>query len=386
MSQLLKITCCWKYLLLLLLTAGCSIGVQPESGNPYTLDEALRLGTVDFSPHPWLSRPYQPLIEQIDTLNPGALIELGFLYGGVSQQFLDMTANIARHIRAKLPRTLLGTRFPEHLDISKYPLRTLTCGGGLGNVTFDHRRMAGSKYAQSHLFAWMDPAKPEAQLYFLCLGKFYIDNGFTMIGFTNPSGMLETHPDPDAVIASFKIIQAELNRYATSKSSNAKIYWGGDAATSRRIHTDYAFEPMRVFDTNAWAKTWNNRVARPGIGSKEYSFTLSPKIIGDMKRLANPQTKILFYVDNYDGQDDDLRRFMELDAINRRFLMLESVRLAKSSGVFVSLPLNHCEGCIQADRTGDACHIIPSTKSTSYDALACGDIPTIRDALRLKPR
>jgi hypothetical protein len=352
--------------------------------NLYSLDEALRLGTVDFSPNPYITRPYQPTINEIGTLGPGALVELGFLYGGVSQDSLNTTSTVANDLRLKLPQTLLGTRFPEHFDTVQYPVReNLTCGGSMGTRSFNHRDMVRQNSVS--LPAWVDLTIEKTREYFLCIGKFYIDNGFTMLGFTNPSGMLENYPNPSAMIAAFIEIQSQLNQYAASKG--AKIYWGGDVHTSYQIPTDYAFQPMRVNTDSAWAAQWKNRIERLGVGNG-YSYTLSRTMINDMKALAKAGTKILFFVDNFDGMQDDLRRFMELDAINRRYFILESVRLAKANGVFVTLPLTHCEGCVDKSLTGDACHTVPTPNpntlpKTAYNALACGDFPAIQDALRM---
>jgi hypothetical protein len=64
---------------------------------------------------------------------------------------------------------------------------------------------------------------------------------------------------------------------------------------------------------------------------------------------------------------DDPQRFMELNADMRRMSI-------------VRLPLNHCEGCIPAAAVGDSCEIVRNM-TTEYDALSCGDFPTISAAL-----
>jgi hypothetical protein len=64
---------------------------------------------------------------------------------------------------------------------------------------------------------------------------------------------------------------------------------------------------------------------------------------------------------------DDPQRFMELNADMRRMSI-------------VRLPLNHGEGCIPTAAVGDSREIVRNL-TTEYDALSCGDFPTISAAL-----
>jgi hypothetical protein len=89
----------------------------------------------------------------------------------------------------------------------------------------------------------------------------------------------------------------------------------------------------------------------------------------------------MFYVDNWDPEQDDLRRLMELGSANRRTLIVRSAENAAAGGAYFIPALYHCEGCgPKAEVIGDPCEILPNGK-TQYDAYVCGDWPTIRQAL-----
>jgi hypothetical protein len=88
---------------------------------------------------------------------------------------------------------------------------------------------------------------------------------------------------------------------------------------------------------------------------------------------------VFFYVDNWDPRQDDLRRFMELDGDNRRYLLLTSAKTARRGGAYFILNMLHCVECIPASVVGDKCEIRPDGK-TEYDAIVCGDLPAIKEA------
>jgi hypothetical protein len=352
----------------------------------YTLDKALRLGAVDFVQDPWRHRTYAQTVNQIAALGPGAIFEIGFLYGGVNQQFLTQTAEVAGLLRAKLPQTLLGARFPEALRLlnSGENTRVISCGPSNGTFSYDNQSIMESMIGPSYFAGayWIDPRKQKTKEYLVCLGKAYIDSGFTMIGFTYPFGNANALGDPGGTYDAMRDVQAQLNRYADAKG--ATLIWGGDAESSMSIATDYAYEPMRVYDAHSYGAPYRNQISRPDVGVG-YSYALSQAIITARKAATpNPATKLIFYVDNYDPNTDDLRRFTELDSRNRRFMMLESMRQARANGVSLSLPLTHCEGCIPAVAVVDQCHLVPGVVPSiaSYEAFACGDFPVISAAFR----
>jgi hypothetical protein len=67
---------------------------------------------------------------------------------------------------------------------------------------------------------------------------------------------------------------------------------------------------------------------------------------------------------------------MELDAVNRRFMLTSSIKAARKNGCYFAPDLYcHC-GCTPIDAIGDQNEIIVSKKgdrTTQYDALRCGD-------------
>lgn len=344
----------------------------------YSLKYALQKGLVDIYHNPWVVRPIDDTIQNLELIAPGAVLELGFLYGGVSQEFLNRIAGIADQIHLKQPHTLLGARFQEHLDIVNYPLRTIACGKSANTLTYDHRLMVSDQY--SGVYYWLDPTKNETQKYLICLGKSFIDAGFTMIGITNAYGIASRRGNIAETMAAFRAVQLELDNYA--KEIGSVIYWGGEVVTTEDFKTDYAFEPMRVFDLNSWGEGFRNKIYRPGVGVG-YSFVLSEAIVVERKSHLKKSAQIIFYVDNYDGENDDLARFMELDAINRRYMISMSKFIAKKEGAFVSWPLSHCEGCIQPSRIVDSCNLIPNSNLSGYNAFACGDFPAIIESHKI---
>jgi hypothetical protein len=74
---------------------------------------------------------------------------------------------------------------------------------------------------------------------------------------------------------------------------------------------------------------------------------------------------------------------MELDADNRRYLIAASSQTAHKYGAYFIPNLLHCVDCIPAAVVGDRCEIRVDGKA-EYDAVACGDLPTVRRALELQ--
>jgi hypothetical protein len=92
----------------------------------------------------------------------------------------------------------------------------------------------------------------------------------------------------------------------------------------------------------------------------------------------------MFYIDNWDPEQDDLRRLMELRSANRRTLIVKSAENAVAGGAYFIPTVYHCEGCgPRADVVGDPCEVLPNGK-TQYDAFVCGDWSTIRKALAIE--
>ena len=100
--------------------------------------------------------------------------------------------------------------------------------------------------------------------------------------------------------------------------------------------------------------------------------------VGTKSGLYPLDTAISKGVDNWDANQDDLRRFMELDPSNRRYLLTTSAQTAHKYGAYFIPPMLHCVDCIPAKVVGDKCEIRPDGK-TEYDAVTCGDIPAIKE-------
>jgi len=144
---------------------------------------------------------------------------------------------------------------------------------------------------------------------------------------------------------------------------------------------DFYYVPSRFYHLT-FAQKYQNRIARPGIGVG-YSYSLSAERVRDVLATAPKNAHIFFYVDNWDAKQDDLRRFMELDGNNRRYLLTTSAQVAHKYGAYFILPMLHCVGCIPAQVVGDKCEIRADGK-TEYDSVTCGDIATIKQALEMQ--
>lgn len=351
----------------------------------FTFDEAVARGVVDFMPNPWSKRGYAHLVASVHELNPGFVNRFGFIYGGPSQWYLDRMGEVIVQLKAKLPRAIMGAGFPEHIGkvVDNTYSRTFTCEPGSTPRTFTWEGITSQRlYSPGHY--WLDPAQAEARDYLICLGKIFVDKGFRFINFENPEQVLAHSSNRDLALSNLRGVQGEINRYATTKGLGL-IYWGGDPYLSHRIPLEAIYVPARFFHTT-FAQQYQNKVNRPAVGRSEYAYVLSKRHIDDVKAATKPGTKVFFYIDNFDANQDDLRRLMELDRINRHFMLRESGRVARLSGVYFLPSLNHCAGCVPNDPAiiKDPCHIVTSASPayTQYDAYECGDYEAIRNALR----
>jgi hypothetical protein len=349
---------------------------QRSSDELFSFDEALHRGVVDFSPNPWTSRHYQHLIDNIRTINPGIVNRFGFFYGGGFQGWYDRVGDIAKKLRAQLPKALLGGALPEHIK-QGYD-ETLACGGQLGSQRFTFDQIALPSNGQT--YAWLNILSPRAQTYYRCIGQIQIDRGLTYLHFENPGGVISQAADSTRAVSAYRAVRDQLTRYGQNRGKT--IYWSGDSHLSHHVALDGVYIPARFYH-NTTATQYRNRIARPGVGSRGYSYALSQAIIDDVKRATAPSTRVMFYVDNWDNSQDDLRRLMELDRINRRYLIRESGRIAHANGVVFIPSLNHCVNCVPNSLgvIGDSCNVIDS-QQTQYDAHHCGDYDAIRDAMR----
>lgn len=143
--------------------------------------------------------------------------------------------------------------------------------------------------------------------------------------------------------------------------------------------------PSRFFHTSAFSSKYQNKIARSGIGVG-YSYALSPFIVKETVAAVPAGTRVFFDVDHWDSSQDDLRRFMELDAENRRFMILESMSNARKGSASFEPPLDTCGGCTPRSVVVDVCEKPPnaSPNYSEYNAIRCGDITTIKQALQMR--
>jgi hypothetical protein len=170
---------------------------------------------------------------------------------------------------------------------------------------------------------------------------------------------------------------------AYGRSIGRAVYISGDVDMLQgRVDIDAAYLPSRFYHTTIQQyKKYQNKISRPGIGVG-YSYALSPQIVRDFHAKSPPGTRLFFYVDNWDPTQDELRRLMELDVANRRFLIVESAKTAHANGAYFIPSRNHRDGCIAPSVVGDRRELMPGRSDrTEYDAVRCEDEAAIDEAL-----
>jgi hypothetical protein len=233
-------------------------------------------------------------------------------------------------------------------------------------------------------FVMLDMSKVAAQDYEICLGQIYVRQGFTFLQFEGMAGIVAHSGSHAAAVAGYRRIRDAVQAYADAIGT--QVYFSGDWQFARELRLDATYDPARFYHTTVpqWVR-YQNRISQPGFGNG-YTYVLSPKIIADRVASVPPYTRVMFYIDNWDPQQDDLRRLMELGSANRRTLILKSAQNAAAGGAYFIPTVYHCEGCgPKAQVVGDPCEVLTNGK-TQYDAYLCGDWPTIRQALAIESR
>jgi hypothetical protein len=262
----------------------------------------------------------------------------------------------------------------KHLILASLALALTSCTqAAQASLTFEQAADRG--------MVDMAARKPAAAVFYDCFAQSYIDSGIAILRFEAPALMLKYASNPKAAERAFGEIAAHARAYAAAKG--AHVYFIGDPAL-KGIHLDGVYVPSRFYHTSAFAVKYQNKISRPDIGVG-YSYALSPRIVRETVASVPAGTRVFFDVDHWDSTQDDLRRFMELDAENRRYLILQSMRNAKKGGASFVPPLDTCGGCTPRAAVVDACEKPPnpSPDYTEYNAIRCGDLATIREALRL---
>jgi hypothetical protein len=341
----------------------------------YPLSTAISKGVVNTRMSLFSATDQKHVLDAIQNLDPGMIYAAYVgVWGTIRQQDLNSAGQLASKLRQLLPRTILGGGVNESVSLST-PAQTLMCGGQLGTKTFAPAAMIDPKQRALGDTAWLDLANPVARDYYVCVGMELIDRGYTLIGFPEHENVIAHASSKPEAVKNFVSLLETLRHYGTEKGE--RIYFSGDPATDDTVkEIDFYYVPSRFYH-QTFAQKYQNKIARPGIGVG-YSYSLSPARVQDVLAAAPRNAHVFFYVDNWDANQDDLRRFMELDRSNRRYLLTTSAQTAHRYGAYFIPPMLHCVDCIPAKVVGDKCEIRPDGK-TEYDAVTCGDIPAIKE-------
>ncbi len=350
------------------------LAMMSGAAAPYSLDEAADRGMVDLA---WTTpddpQPNLHLIQHLGEINPGIVNRFAAFWGGPTQARIDHAIWLGSQIHAQLPRALLGFQVPE--SVAPDYAATLNCDGK--PRTFSVAALSAGDVQQADA-RWLDISKPAVTEFYICVGQAFIDGGFTLMHFEAPALVLSHAAARGGAEDAYRKVRAALSAYARRHGS--PLYFSGDEALSAIMPLDAVYEPSRFFHTIEMFRRYQNKVDNPGVGVGYY-YALSPAIIRHYRSVVPSRTKVFFYVDNWDPAQDDLRRLMELDPVNRRLLITRSAENARAGGAYFVPSLNHCDGCVKPDAVRDKCEMLPGG-TAQYDALACGDVPTIAAALR----
>lgn len=338
-------------------------------------DIVLR-GVVDVNYNP-ASQPNRAVIaRELNELNPGIANRIGFQFGGETKAFLDNVRKLAHSIHELNPKMILGGAFNEAL----YPNynQILPCGGSLGELQFEAKAMISDRnLSKAYL---IDLSRDVSQVYYICLGQILIDSGIALLHFEAPSSVVAASSSSEAAIAGYKRVREALIKFAQARGT--EIYFSGDVFLSNKISLESVYIASRFYHNIKIFDKYRNKIKRDGVGVG-YSYVLSLSIVRDIVGRVPNNTIVMFYVDNWDKSQDDLRRMMELDSENRRFLLKQSAVAAVKYKAYFIPPIYHCWGCISADAVGDTCEV--STAGVSvYNASDCGDMQTVRSVLQLQ--
>ena len=351
-----------------------------SGSSSYSLDEAIAKGVVNARMSLFNATDQKHVLDSIAGIDPGIIYATYVgVWGTIRQQDINSAGQLAAVLHQYLPRTILGGGVNESVSLSIAP-QTLHCGARLGTQTFVPKDMVDPKLRPLGDTAWLDLANAKARDYYLCIGAELIDRGYTLISFPEHENVIAHASSKPEAIKNFVYVMDELRRYGTEKGEH--IYFSGDPTTDDTAKDiEFFYVPSRFFHTS-FAQKYQNKIIRKGIGVG-YSYSLSPLRVQDALATAPRHAKIFFYVDNWDATQDDLRRFMELDGDNRRYLITTSAETAHKYGAYFIPNLLHCVDCIPAKVVDDKCEVRPDGK-TEYDAVTCNDLTAVKQALYLQ--
>jgi hypothetical protein len=339
---------------------------------PYSFTESIHRGVVDFVANPWEQGDVDGDLDALAKLAPGLINRLGFEYGGVSEARLKFSGNVASRIRERLPKARIGGGFPENLR-ADYKA-SLPCDSETDIRSFSRAGLTRKPFDKDGDYYWMDLSSKPAEDYYICIGKAQIRRNIYHLHFEESDNILENCTNRLACVAGYKRVQRELQDYA--EQMGVIVSFSGEPKLAREMHLESVYVPARFYIED-FDKQYQNRV-QTAVG-KGYTYVLSPQIVQDVVREVPRDTLVLFYVDNFDPRQDDLRRMMELDGPNRRELIIRSAEMALKYGAIFIPSYDHCYGCVPSNLIGDSCEVGP--KLSVYNARVCGDLPALKLSL-----
>lgn len=347
-----------------------SVGINSS----YNFKEAVQHGVIDFVVNPWAHPDISADIVEIGRLAPGLVNRLGFEYGGMSSKHLNFSGDAASKIHGLLPRARIGGGFPENLKADYRAV--LPCDSETDLRTFTRDGITGKAYDTNNGYYWVDINLVPAQQYYICIGKAQIRRQFDHLHFEESDEILANCASRAACVLGYKRVRDELTQYA--KDRGMSLSFSGEPVLASAMVLDSVYIPSRFYIED-FDQQYRNKVSTD-VGVR-YTYVLSPLIVQDLVRNVPKGTSILFYVDNFDSRQDDLRRMMELDGPNRRELIKRSAKVAAKFGATFVPSYNHCDGCIPLNLVGDPCEANSESKVSVYNARTCKDLDTIKASL-----
>ena len=344
---------------------------RADANSTYSFKEAIQHGVIDFVVNPWVHPDIGADIIEIGRLAPGLVNRLGFEYGGTSSKRLNFSGDAASQIRRLLPRVRIGGGFPENLKADYRAV--LPCDSETDLRTFTRGAITRKAFDSNDGYYWVDINLVPAQEYYVCIGKAQIRRQFDHLHFEESDEILANCPSRTACVLGYKRVRDELGRYA--KDRGIRLSFSGEPLLAREMVLDSVYVPARFYIED-FDQQYRNKVSTD-VGVR-HTYVLSPLIVQDLVRKVPKGISILFYVDNFDSRQDDLRRMMELDGPNRRELIKRSAEVAAKFGATFVPSYNHCDGCIPLNLIGDPCEANPGSKLSIYNAGECGDLDTIK--------
>lgn len=337
------------------------------------LSDALQRGYVDIRSGEAFPAENEPLFAALAYLRPGVVNNLAYNWNGVTLEEIQQSG---RYLKAAMRFLPDGLFVASTFETVRNGYRAdLKCK--VGPTYFDFETLRGLAIDDAR--AWIDISRPATLDFFSCLGEIYIDQGFRILNIQQGDGLVEHALVKDAAKANLTLLQSRLNKYALERGID--LYWQGEPGMLDYMHLDLVMVPARFY-IDDFDRKYRNRVDRRGVGVG-YSYSLSVLRVQDINASIAGRATAIFAVDNFDEKQDDLRRFMELDADNRRYLIVSSAQTAHDNGSVFAIPLDLCPGCINISYVRDQCMILPNG-SSEYNAVRCLDLQVINEALKIK--